>query len=115
MIRKTIFDSGLRYNESYRTSQDIALWFDLIYNGGKIANLDDVVLYFRHDESIYKRRGRNKALNEFKIYVNGIKKIYGIATFKYLYPFTRLVFRLMPTPLIQWIYNSPCRKFIIKA
>lgn len=115
MIRKTIFDSGLSYNENYRTSQDIALWFDVIYNGWKIANLDDIVLYFRQDESIFKRRGRNKAINEFKIYVQGVKKIYGIATLKYLYPLARLIFRLMPTSLIQLIYNSKYRKFIIKA
>lgn len=115
MIRKSIFDSGLRYNENYRTSQDLALWFDVIYNGGKIANLDDVVLYFRREESIYKRRGRNKALNEFKIYVNGVRKIYGIASLKYCYPFARLIFRLMPTSFIRWIYSSRCRNFIIKA
>ena len=47
MMRKKIFDEGLRYNEEYRTSQDVALWFDALNAGYHIANLDDIILHFR--------------------------------------------------------------------
>lgn len=110
MIRKRIFDSGIKYDESYRTSQDIALWFDIISMGGKIANLDNIVLYFRQSDNIFKRRGRSKAVNEFKIYLKGIRRVYGPITLRYLYPCARFVFRLMPERLVAWIYNGKFRK-----
>jgi glycosyltransferase involved in cell wall biosynthesis len=47
MMRSRIFQRGLRYDERYRTSQDIALWFDAICAGFRIANIPDTVLYFR--------------------------------------------------------------------
>lgn len=75
MMRRKIFTNGLKYNEKYRTSQDIALWFDAICNGYKIANLNEVTLRFRRDSDIYKRRSKQKAKNEFKIYINGIYRI----------------------------------------
>lgn len=115
MIRKRIFDNGLKYNEAYRTSQDIALWFNIIINGGKIANLDSIVLYFRQDDNIFKRRGRSKAINELKIYLNGIRQIYGILTFKYMYPCARFIFRLMPEKIVARIYKGKFRKSFLRA
>ncbi|WP_353123691.1 glycosyltransferase [Dysgonomonas capnocytophagoides] len=105
MMRQAIFESGLRYSEAYRTSQDIALWFDALKAGFKIANTEDVVLYFRITESTFQRRNKNKAVNEFKIYMKGIKTIFGFSP-KYLYPISRLAFRMMPTKFIKLIYNN---------
>lgn len=105
MIRYDIFQSGLKYNEKYKTSQDIALWFDVLKAGFKISNIKDVVLYFRITESTFERRNRNKAFNEFKIYMRGIKDIFGF-TPKYIYPISRLCFRLMPKSFIKVIYNN---------
>ena len=61
MMRSDIFKNGLKYDERYRTSQDIALWFDAICAGYKIGNIDDVTLYFRRDDEMFKRRSRAKA------------------------------------------------------
>lgn len=105
MMRHKIFEYGLKYNEAYKTSQDIALWFDALKAGFKISNIEDVVLYFRITESTFERRNRNKAINEFKIYMNGIKDMFGF-TPKYIYPISRLGFRLMPTTFIKLIYNN---------
>lgn len=113
MIRKSVFDGGIRYNEEYRTSQDLALWFDLISQGYQLANLEDVVLYFRHDGDIYKRRGREKAKKELKIYLNGIKRTYGFFTPKYAYPLMRYLFRLTPTSVKRFIYNSSLREKLL--
>ena len=30
MMRKSMFDDGISYDENYRTSQDLALWFDIL-------------------------------------------------------------------------------------
>ena len=70
MMRKRIFDNGITYNERYRTSQDIALWFEILSKGYKIANIPEVTIYFRRDDGVFKRRNRSKAINEFKIYMN---------------------------------------------
>ncbi|MCM1440123.1 MAG: glycosyltransferase [Roseburia sp.] len=106
MIRKKVFEDGIRYNEKYRTSQDIALWFDMLANGCKIANLDIPLLKFEYDQNMYKRRSHEKAKNEFEIYVKGIKKLYGLFTWRYAYPIARYIFRSLPQPFIKLIYNS---------
>lgn len=114
MIRSSLFKNGLKYNENYKTSQDIALWFDILIAGYKMANLDKVVLYFRRNDSVFKRRSKNKAVNEFKIYINGIYRLEGIVSLKYLYPLARLCFRLMPIGMIKWIYGSKLRNYILQ-
>ena len=114
MIRRRVFDSGIRYDERFRTSQDIALWFDLLVRGFKIANLSDVTINFRRSDDLFKRRSRNKAFNEFKIYLNGIYRLEGLFTWKYIYPLFRFVFRLMPPFIVKSIYSSRFRSGILK-
>ena len=115
MMRKKIFDEGLRYNEEYRTSQDVALWFDALNAGYHIANLDDIILLFRQNSSVFKRRGRAKAWNEFKIYIKGIYRKKGLFTFYYVYPLSRLLFRLMPARLIELVYKSNMRNKMLQS
>lgn len=114
MMRKQIFDEGLSYNEEYRTSQDIALWFDALLAGYKISNVPEVTIYFRRNYDVFKRRGREKAWNEFKIYMKGIYRIFGPITLYYVFPISRLVFRLMPSSFIKFIYSSQARKKLLK-
>ena len=113
MMRREIFDSGITYDERYRTSQDIALWYDVLEKGYRISNVDEVTLYFRLADDVFKRRSRQKAMNEFKIYMRGIYRLHGLFTPAYLYPMSRLIFRLLPKSLIKLIYNSPLRQGIL--
>ncbi|MBD5277395.1 MAG: glycosyltransferase [Bacteroides sp.] len=115
MIRKKLFDDGILYDERYRTSQDIALWFDVLCAGYKIANLDQVTIKFRRDGEVYKRRSKEKAKNEFKIYMNGIKRLNGLFTFKYIYPTLRYLFRLMPVAFVKRIYGSKLRAYVLRT
>ena len=113
MMRKKMFDEGIRYNEKYRMSQDIALWYDAVLAGYKIANLSEITINFRSQGDVFKRRSRAKAWNEFKIYMGGIYKMWGLFTLKYRYPIARLCFRLMPPKLVKRIYGSGVRtKFL---
>ncbi len=114
MMRKKIFDNGLQYDERYRTSQDIALWFEALANGYKICNLPDVTIFFRRDDSVFKRRSKSKAVNEFKIYMKGIYRLYGLFTFTYSYPISRFLFRMMPTSVVKGVYGSKLRNLILK-
>ena len=115
MMRKKIFDEGLRYNEQYRTSQDIALWFDAIMKGYHIANVPEVTINFRSQGDVFKRRSRAKAWNEFKIYMNGIYRMNGLLTMKYRYPIARLCFRLMPPTIVKFVYGSQLRSKLLET
>ena len=114
MMRRSIFDAGLRYNEQYRTSQDIALWYDALCAGYKIGNIEEVAVHFRRDANVFKRRSRKKAMNEYRIYMNGIKRLYGVVTWRYIYPMLRIMFRLMPVKIIRLVYGSNIRKIILE-
>lgn len=110
MMRREIFDNGLKYDERYRTSQDIALWFDVLAKGYKIANLKDITIKFRRDDSVFRRRSRDKANNELKIYMAGIYRLFGPFTIRYFYPIARYIFRLMPINIVKMIYGSKIRQ-----
>lgn len=113
MMRRRIFDSGLSYDERFRTSQDIALWYDVLDKGYNISNVSDITIYFRLAEDVFKRRSREKAFNEFKIYMNGIYRLHGLFTFSYIYPISRLIFRLLPQSIIKRIYGSNLRRRVL--
>jgi len=115
MMRKRMFDEGLRYDERYRMSQDIKLWYDAILAGYKIANLPDVCLYFRQQGDVFRRRSRVKAWNEFKIYMNGIYRMNGLFTTAYRYPIARYIFRNLPPSLVKKIYESGMRKRVLET
>ncbi len=116
MMRMSMFrNSRLRYDERFRTSQDIALWFDAICAGYKIANLPDVTFRFRLADDMFKRRSRAKAWNEFRIYMSGVHRLYGLFSPKYIYPISRLMFRLMPVKLVKIVYGSNLRKKVVES
>jgi len=111
MFKKKIFDDGCLYNEKYKTSQDIALWFELLYKGYEFANIDKVLYSVRFGEDFHKRRSYTKALNEFKIYWNGIIKNFGYSK-KLIFPISRFLIRLLPSPITKLIYYSNIRKIL---
>lgn len=114
MMRKRMFDDGLQYDERFRMSQDIKLWYDAVLAGYKIANLPEVCLYFRQQGDVFKRRSRVKAWNEFKIYMNGIYRMHGLFTTAYRYPIARYIFRNLPPFLVKKIYGSGMRRRVLE-
>ncbi len=111
MFRRNIFDDGCLYNEKYKTSQDIALWFELLARGYELANISKVLYNARLNNQFYKRRSYKKALNEFEIYWNGIIKKFGYSI-KLIFPIFRLLIRLMPSSITRLIYSSKIRKLL---
>ena len=107
MMKTSLFHSGLlKYDERYRNSQDIALWFDAMAAGCNIANLPNVIMETYDDDGLFQRRGYVRAKNEFVIFMRGIYKLYGCFTLKYIYPIMRLVLRLLPKCIVEKVYNS---------
>lgn len=115
MIRKALFNEGVMYNDAYRTTQDLALWFDVLKTKHQVANLDDFVLQFRRDSGVYQRR-KNKADSkmEMLIHLRGIRSLFGFSPIKSLYPIARYVMRLLPNSMINVIYNSKIRGKLLK-
>lgn len=110
MIRKALFEEGVMYNESYRTTQDLALWFDVLKSKHQVANLDVFVLQFRRDSNVYQRRkNKQDSRLELTIHLKGIKDLFGISPIKSLYPIARYCVRLLPNSIINAIYNSNIR------
>lgn len=113
MFRRHIFDKGIRYSERFKTSQDIELWFRLMELGFKFSNLDRYIYRFTVSDEFYTRRSKEKAVNEFIIYISGIRRLYGYSA-KLAYPFLRLLFRFSPKIIVKVIYKSNFRKKILR-
>lgn len=115
MMRVSMFkEKGLKYDERFRNSQDIALWVDAIQAGCKFANTDDIVLNFTEDNDVYKRRGKVRALNEYKSFARAAKLLFGKYSWRRILPVMRYCFRRMPVKSIGFIYHSKAFKSIYK-
>lgn len=108
MFRRKVFEQDNRYPENYGSNEDIAFWFELLSKGYKMANLNNILLYYRISDDFYNRRSKAKAINEFKIYWTGIINLYGF-TWKLIYPILRLGFRFSPKFIVQKIYTGKLR------
>lgn len=114
MIRRNVFDSGLRYNEKYRKNQDLALWIDVLAAGYKIANIPEITLKFRREGDVFSRRGSSETRNsELEIYTHGIRTLNGPFSYKYIYPIARYIFKSLPVGMIKLVYGSGLRKKLL--
>lgn len=115
MMRASMFkEKGLKYDERFRNSQDIALWVDAVQAGCKFANTDDVVLNFTEVNDVYKRRGKVRAMNEYKSFARAAKLLFGKCSWRRILPVMRYCFRRMPVKSIGFIYHSKAFKSIYK-
>lgn len=112
MFRNRVFKDGFRYSKKYPTCEDITMWYNLAHAGKIINNIPDIVLCFRRNDSIIDRRGHKKAWSEFRAYNNGIYKLWGLFTYKYIFSIARLTFRLMPKDIIRFFYGGKLRKIV---
>ncbi len=57
IVRRRVFESGLRYREDVGRMEDYHLWVDVAAAGFRFANLPGCVLNFRRDSTFFRRRG----------------------------------------------------------
>lgn len=73
MIRKSIFDNGLRYSEDYKYAEDLALW-RTIDNGRNIAILNEYLLSYRiHNNQTNRSNVRKETQKDSTLRALGIK------------------------------------------
>ena len=106
MFRRRIFDEGLRYSNKYHICEDVTLWYDAACAGKVINNIPDVILRFRRNDSMMNRRSREKAWSEFLAYNDGIYRLFGLFTTRYVFSFLRMMFRLLPVDIIKSLYKT---------
>ena len=111
MFNRRVFDQGFTYNEKFRTSQDIELWFRLLLGGFEFANISTPLVYYRMNEGFEQRRSVQKAINEFIIYWRGINNVFGW-NWRLIFPVFRLGFRIAPKNVLKKIYRSRLRKVL---
>lgn len=94
IIRKSVFDGGLFYDNRFYCSQDYDLWFR-IADKYRLANLDEPLLEYRVNNQNLTTQDQKKMLKEaIGIRINAIKKGY-YSVFSYIYliaPLGLLVF-----------------------
>ena len=106
-FRRRAIERFVHYPE-VPVNQDWALWFECLALGLSISNLHEVLVDMTVSGDFFRRRGAGRALDEFRISCRGIRRLYGVS-WRYIYPVLRLLFRLLPQPLIQWAYRSRLR------
>ena len=104
-LRFDIFQSGWRYKEHLKNTQDYFLWADLVSNGYKFANLSEPLLSFRRVNDFYKRRGLGKSLNEFKARFYTMRALNRFSIGNVFYAFSVLFLRLMPGKIVKLAYR----------
>lgn len=107
MFRANIFlDNRIRYPIETKLSEDLALWFLLLINDFRFANINKVLLNYRIDDSTLSRRsGMKKALSEVKLRFDFARKMKRTPLEIYLLIFARGVFALCPNNVKKMMYK----------
>lgn len=106
-FRRSAIEGFVHYPD-VPVNQDWALWYECLALGLGISSLDEVLVDMTVSEDFFRRRGAGRAIDEFRISCRGIRRLYGWS-WRYVYPAMRLLFRLLPQPLIQRAYRSRLR------
>lgn len=106
MFRRGVFKSGIRYPTNTKFTEDMGLWFKLLENDFRFANLPLSLLWFRlSEDTALRRKGWSKALSETSLrlrYMFILKRF----SFKNLFLIlSRLVFHIMPVRLVKFAYS----------
>ncbi len=106
-FRRSAIERFVHYPE-VAVNQDWALWYECLALGMTLSSLDDVLVDMTVSEDFFRRRGAGRAIDEFLISCRGIRQLYGFS-WRYVHPAMRLLFRLLPQPLIRRAYRSRLR------
>jgi len=107
MFRSRVFERNYRYPENTKLTEDMALWFDLLNAGFIFSNLNEVLLDYRLNENtIYRRKGLNKAFSEIKIRIKNMRSLNKVTLKNIVLIYLRIVFHLMPSTLMKFVYKN---------
>ncbi|HIF9086811.1 TPA: glycosyltransferase [Photobacterium damselae] len=107
MFRANVFIKGHRYPENTTLTEDMALWFQLLNNGVRFANLNEILLDYRLNENtINRRKGFKKAMSEINIRARNMLSLKQVSFKNISLIGARIIFHLMPTSLVKLAYKK---------
>jgi glycosyltransferase involved in cell wall biosynthesis len=106
-FRRRAIERFRRYPE-VPVDQDWALWFECLRLGLVLTSLREVLVDMTVSDEFFRRRGARRAFAEFRVLCRCMWRYYGLS-WRYVYVVVRLVFRLLPAPLLRIAYGSRLR------
>lgn len=107
MFRSSVFEKEFRYPENTVLTEDMALWFLLLNNGFKFANINEILLDYRLNENtINRRKGFKKAMSEINIRTKNMISLKQVNIKNISLIGARIVFHLMPSFLVKLAYKK---------
>lgn len=106
IMRRTVFESGLRYRMDVGLVEDWYLWIDSAAKGFRLANLDEVLLTFRRSNGFFlKRGGWRQAVAEWRVRRHA-RRVLGQSSFaNFCYAVAASALRLMPSKIQAAAYK----------
>ena len=104
-IRYSAFSRYGSYDPSLQNTQDYFLWILMASKGALFANLREPLLKFRRVDGFYKRRGKEKSLNELKARFMAMRELNQWSLFNICYAIGVFTLRMMPSPVIKLAYK----------
>jgi hypothetical protein len=101
MFKRSSLEKIGFYNEKYRTSQDLEMWFRAAGAGLKFGNIPEFLFMYRMDTNFFERKTFKFRLNDYKLRREGFKHI-KLPWYKYGYALIPIVLGVLPGS----IYNS---------
>ena len=105
MIRRRMFESGLRYRTDVSYTEDYHLWIDAASKGFIFANLAQPLLNFRRDSRFFHRRGGlRQAIADATVRLRAIRALKTTKPLDFLWVLAAFGMRLLPGRLQKLAY-----------
>lgn len=101
MFKKQSFAEIGFYNDKFRTSQDLEMYYRAAGAGLKFANIPEYLFRYRMDSEFLKRKTLKFRINDYKLRIEGFKHM-KLPWYKYGYAIIPLILGILPSSL----YNS---------
>ncbi|HIF9170571.1 TPA: glycosyltransferase [Photobacterium damselae] len=107
MFKTSVFNNGVRYPEDTTLTEDMALWFLLLNNGFRFANIHEILLDYRlNEDTINRRKGFKKAVSEINIRVKNMIFLKQVNFKNISLIGARIIFHLLPSSFVKFAYKN---------
>ena len=105
MMRRRVFESGLRYRKDVRRTEDYHLWIAAASQRFVFANLPNPLLNYCRDSRFFLRRGGfRQACADLNVRLRAILELHLFSPLNFLWAFSAFLLRLLPAWAQRWLY-----------
>ena len=105
MFKRTVFESGIRYDDNLKNTQDYKLWVDMAHEGMVFGNIEEPLLYFRVSQDFHKRRSIKKAKNDTVQRFYAMRKLNILTIGNVTFTLLLLLLRISPSFISKVAYR----------